>query len=76
MDFLNRHWVAILAIVGGVAVNYVQWSYVSAKVNPDTIAAYQVTEAKRVMREEIRFCVFSEIVSPEPKTRAVLRCLE
>lgn len=63
-EFITRHWVGLLAIVGGAAATWFQLNYVLDKVNPDTVLAFQaeqvlafqVEQARLAERRDIRWC--------------------
>lgn len=77
--FINKHWVGLLAILGGMAATYFQMSYVLDKVNPDSIAAYQVKEAMVDQKREFRWCLEKAMVQvvATPTDRTIfMRCAD
>lgn len=55
--FVSKHWVALIAMAAGAAVNWAQWSYVSEQVNPETVQAFRVEQARLDARREVRWCL-------------------
>lgn len=56
-DFLLRHWVGLVAILGGVAMSWAQWNYVTDQVNPETVLQFRVEQARLDARREVRWCL-------------------
>lgn len=66
----NAKWLCGLAVVG------VALAFVLDKVNPDTIAAFQVKEAITETKREIRWCLVKQSVSGAATTMKIMECAD
>lgn len=74
-NFLLHHWVGLLAIFGGIAVSWAQWSYITKTVNPETVLEFQIEQTREAERRDIRWCLGKAALRDESAKQA-LECAD
>ena len=78
-EWLKSWWFLILfgvSLLGGLITMWFELQFVIKAVNPEAIATYQVEQAVKEQKQEIRWCVQKLLMAKDGGPRLLLECTD